>query len=109
MPLVITPREGRLTRIHSVAAWICAVSLVIVLANRFPRIEGNEESSWVACTPSHTTAKVMAKDFFVLQSPAAVRLLLPRSVPARIEVSDELPVVPVALDNRLFTRPPPAA
>ena len=50
----------------------------------------------------------MAKDFFVLQPPAAVRILLPRSVPLRIEVSEERPPVSLALDNRLFTRPPPS-
>jgi hypothetical protein len=108
MPLVITPRPLRLTRIHCVAAWICAISLVIVLANRFPRMEGSDGSSWVPSAPSHITAKVMAEDFFVLQSPSAVRILLPRSVPVRIEVSEELPVVSILLDNRLFTRPPPA-
>jgi hypothetical protein len=109
MPLHITPRPRRSTRIHCVAAWICAFSLVVVLVNRFPRIEGNEESSWVPSAPSHMTAKVMAKGFFLLQQPPAGRILFPRSVPLRIEISEERPLASIVLDNRLFTRPPPSA
>jgi hypothetical protein len=55
------------------------------------------------------TAKVMAKDFFVLQPPSAARILPPRSAPMRVEISEERPLVAIVLDNRLFTRPPPAA
>jgi hypothetical protein len=105
--LITCPR--RLTRVQRAAAWFCAFSLVLVLANRFPRIEGNEESSWVPSTPSHMTAKVMAKDFFVLQPPPTGRILLPRYVVARIEAREARPLVSVSLDNRLFTRSPPAA
>jgi hypothetical protein len=106
---LLMPRACRLTRVQCVTAGICALSLIILLANRFPRIEGNEQFSWVPSAPSHLTAKLMAKDFFVLQSPAAVRILLPRSVPMRIEISEERPAVSLAQDSRLFTRPPPSA
>jgi hypothetical protein len=107
--LFLMPRPRRLIRAQCVAAWVCAFSLVLVLANRFPRIAGCDETSWVLAAPSHITAKVMAKDFFVLPPPAAVRILLPRSVPLRIEAPDEQPLVSTSLDNRLFTRPPPSA
>jgi hypothetical protein len=55
------------------------------------------------------TAKVMAKDFFVLPLPPTGKILLPRSVPSRIETREEDPAFSISLDNRLFTRPPPAA
>jgi hypothetical protein len=109
MPSPLTPRPRFLSRTHCVAAWICAISLVVVLVNRFPRTASNEQASWARSTPSHLTAKVMAKDFFVLQPPPAVRILLPRFAPVRVEISEERPLVPIALDNRLFTRPPPSA
>ena len=106
---VITPRSLRLTRIQCVAVWFFAFSLVLVLANRFPRGSGFDETSWVPSAPSHLTAKVMAKEFFVLQSPAAVRVLLHRPVSLPVEIYAERPTVSIAPDNRLFTRPPPSA
>jgi hypothetical protein len=108
LSLLIT-RPRRLTRVQCAAVWVCAFSLVLALANRFPRMECNEGTSWVPSAPSHMTAKVMAKDFFVLQPPSAGRILLPRSVPLRIDIREEQPLVSISLDNRLFTRPPPSA
>ena len=108
MPSLITPRSHRLTCIHCVAAWICVFSLVVVLANRFQGNPLSDGTSWVPCSSSHITAKVMAKDFFVLQPPSAGRTLLPRSAPGRVEISEERPAASVVLDNRLFTRPPPS-
>jgi len=107
LSLLIT-RPHRLTRIQCAAVWVCAFSLVLLLANRFPPIAGNGENSWVPSAPSHITAKVMAKDFFVLEPPPAARILLPRSVPSQVETREEHPLVSISLDNRLFTRPPPA-
>jgi hypothetical protein len=72
-------------------------------------MEGNEGTSWLPSAPSHMTAKVMAKDFFVLQQLPTGRILLPRSAPSRIETREENPLVSISLDNRLFTRPPPSA
>jgi len=108
LSLLIT-RPRRLTRVQCAAVWICAFSLVLALANRFPRMEGNEGTSWVPSAPSHMTAKVMAKDFFVLQPPPTGTILLPRCIPSRTETREEHPLVSISLDNRLFTRPPPAA
>ena len=108
MVSLLIPRTCRLGRVQCTAAWVCAFSLVLVLANRFPGIEDNEETSWVASAASHMTAKVMAKDFFVLQPPAATRILLPRYVPMRVEIFEERSVASIALDNSLFIRPPPA-
>src|SRR6266481_6339563 len=106
---LLTPRPRRPTRIQCVAAWVCAFSLVVVLGNRFPRYSPCDETSWVPSASSHLTAKVMAKDFFVLQPPAAVRIPLLRSAPMRVEISEQPLLVPIVLDNRLFTRPPPSA
>jgi hypothetical protein len=108
VPLLI-PRTCRLGRVQCAAAWVCAFSLVLVLANRFPRIEGNEETSWVAPAASHMTAKVMAKDFFVLPPPPTGSILLPRFVPLRIETREGHFVVSMPMDNRLLTRPPPSS
>ena len=106
-PLI--PRLRRLTLIQGLAAWICALSLVVVLANRFPRYSSCDETSWVPSSSSHMTAKVMTKDFFVLQAPAAGRILFHRSAPVRVEISEERPLTSKVLGNRLFTRPPPSA
>jgi hypothetical protein len=89
--------------------WVCAFSLVLVLANRFPRIEYNEETSWVPSAPSHMTAKVMAKDFYLLLPPASGAITLVCSIPTPLDTQEEHPVFPVSLDNCLFTRPPPSA
>jgi hypothetical protein len=109
MVFLLIPRTCRLGRAQCAAAWVCAFSLVLVLANRFPRIEGNEEASWVAAAASHMTAKAMAKDFFVLQPPPTGSILLPRFVPLRIETREEHFVVSMSMDNRLLTRPPPSS
>jgi hypothetical protein len=108
MPSHITPRPRRLTFIRGLAAWLCAFSLVVVLANRFPRHSAYYETSWIPSSSSHTTAKVMAKEFFVLEPPAAGRILLSHSAPVRVEISEERPFVAVVLEKRLFTRPPPS-
>jgi hypothetical protein len=108
LPLV-KPRARRLTRIQCAAVCVCAFSLVLVLANRFPRIQGNEEVSWVPSAPSHMTAKVMAKDFFVLQPPASGAIALLHSTPSPLETREAYPFVSIFLDNPLFTRPPPSA
>ena len=105
---LLIARPRRLTRVQCAAVWICAFSLVLVLANRFPRIEGNQQASWVLSAPSHITAKVMAKDFFVLPPPATGKISLPRTVPLQIETQKQMPLVSICLDNRLFTRPPPS-
>lgn len=107
MLLLLTPRPRLLTRIQRVAAGICAFSLVVVLANRFQGSSFSDGASWVPSSSSHITAKVMAKEFFVLQPPPAARILLPRSAPLRIEASEARPLISRVLDNRLFTRPPP--
>jgi hypothetical protein len=95
--------------VQCAAVWICAFSLVLVLANRFPRIECNEETSWVPSAPSHMTAKVMAKDFYVLLPPSSGAVTLLRSIPFPLETREVYPIVSISLDNRLFTRPPPSA
>jgi hypothetical protein len=103
--LISPPRRPAL--MHSATVWVCACSLIVVLANRVPRIPRNE-TSWIASAPSQMIAKVLAKDFFVLHPPAARSILLPRSVPLRIEAREVHPIVSTALDNRLLTRPPPS-
>ena len=103
---LVIPRLRRPVLIHHVVAWVCACLLIVVLVNRVPHIPGNE-SSWTPSAPSQMTAKVVAKDFFILHPPPARSLLLPRSVPVQIEAHEEQLFVFVCLDNRLLTRPPP--
>jgi hypothetical protein len=106
-PLMARPR--RLTCTRFAVVWLCVFSLIVVLANRVPRIPGNEETSWVPSAPSQMTAKVLAKDFYVLLPPASGAVTLLRSIPSPLETREEHPVVSTSLDNRLFTRPPPSA
>jgi hypothetical protein len=103
---LLIPRPRRPILLHLAVVWVCACSLIVVLANRVPRIPGNE-TGWVTSAPSQMTAKVVAKDFFMLHPPAARSLLLPRSLPVRMESHEEQLIVFVALDNHLLTRPPP--
>jgi hypothetical protein len=79
----------------------------VVLANRFSRIPGNEETSWVPSTPSQITAKVLSKDFFVLLPPVSNTITLVHSIPSPLELCEQRPVVSIFLNNSLFTRPPP--
>ena len=106
---VIMARPRRLTRVHCAAVWLCAFSLVLVLANRFPRNSSYNETSWVLSAPSQIVAKVLAKDFFLLLPPASGAITLIRSAPSPLALSEENPIVSISLDTRLFTRPPPSA
>jgi hypothetical protein len=109
MPSLLMARQRRLTRVQSTAVWVCALSLVIVLANRFPRISVSDTTSWVPSAPSQMTAKVLAKDFYVLLPPASGAVTPLRPIPSPLETREEHPVVSISLDNCLFTRPPPSA
>jgi hypothetical protein len=97
------------TRLQGATAWFCALALVIVLANRVPRISISDDARWVPSTPSQMTAKILAKDFFVLLPPASGAITLVHAAPSPVELSEENPIVFIFLDNRLFTRPPPTA
>jgi hypothetical protein len=108
MPSLLMAPPRRLTCMRSAVVWLCAFSLIVVLANRVPRIPGNE-TCWVPSAPSQMTAKVLAKDFYVLLPPASGAIALLRSIPSPLETREEHPIVSISLDNRLFTRPPPSA
>jgi len=88
--------------------YLCAFSLLFVLANRVPRFP-RSETSWVRSVPPQMTAKLLAKDFYLLQPPAAGILTHLRSIPVRIAAEEQRPLFPVSLDNRLYTRPPPTS
>jgi hypothetical protein len=105
-PLMARPR--RLTCTRFAVVWLCVFSLIVVLANRVPRIPGNE-SCWVPSAPSQLTAKVLAKDFYVLLPPASGAITLLRSIAPRLETREEHSIFSIPLDNCLFTRPPPSA
>ena len=81
----------------------------IVLANRFPRISVSDTTSWVPSAPSQMTAKVLAKDFYVLLPSASGAVTPLRPIPSPLENREEHPVFSIPLDNCLFTRPPPSA
>jgi hypothetical protein len=55
------------------------------------------------------TAKVLAKDFYVLLPPASGAITLLRSIAPRLETREEHSISSIPLDNCLFTRPPPSA
>jgi hypothetical protein len=103
---LLIPRPRHPALVHQVVVWVCACSLIVVLANRVPRIPGNE-ICWVTSAPSEMTTKLVAKDLFMLHPPAARSLSLPRSLPVRVEAHEERLIVFASLDNRLLTRPPP--
>lgn len=88
--------------------WVCAFSLLFALASRVPRFKGSEVS-WVRATPPQMTAKILAKDFYLLQAPASGILTRPRLILIRKLVKETRPPFAVFLDNRLYTRPPPTA
>jgi len=104
---LLMARPCRLTRVQCAVVWICAFALILVLANRFPRIPICQVTSWVPSTPSHITAKVLSKDLFVLP-PACGAIKLLHWAPSPVELREEHPIVSISLDNRLYTRPPPA-
>jgi hypothetical protein len=101
--------EGRrLSSWRSLLLWLCAFSLLVALANRVPHF-AQGETSWVRSTPPHITARIMAKDFFLLPPPASGIFTPLRSVPVLRTAKEARPPSPVFLDNRLYTRPPPTA
>jgi len=108
MPSLLMMGPRRLTCGQFAVAWICALSLVVVLANRVPRIPGSE-TSWIPSAPSQMTAKVLAKDFYILLPPASGAVTLVRSFPSRLEIREDQPTFSIVLDNSLYTRPPPAS
>jgi hypothetical protein len=108
MMSLLMARPCRLTRAQCAVVWICAFALIVVLANRFPPIPVCQVTSWVPSAPSHITAKVLSKDFFVLPPPTCGAIKLLHSSLSPVELREEHPIVSISLDNRLFTRPPPA-
>lgn len=104
----LIPHPRRLTRAQCAVVWICVFSLIVVLANRFPRIPVCQGTSWVPSAPSQITAKVLSKDLFVLPPPASGAIALVHSAPSLLELPEENPIVSISLDNRLYTRPPPS-
>src|SRR6516165_3439184 len=89
--------------------WFCAFSLLIVLASRVPRFSGSEaEASWVRSVPPQMTAKLLTKDFFLLQPASCSNLAVPRVGRLRSTAKETQPLFLVSLDNPLLTRPPPA-
>lgn len=59
--------------------------------------------------PPQMTAKLLAKDFYLLQPPASGIFTLLRAVPIRSVAKEAWPLLAVFLDNRLYTRPPPTS
>jgi hypothetical protein len=110
MPELAYPTAGahRNSCWRALVPWLCALSLLIVLANRVPRFHGSE-TTWVRSVPPQMTAKILAKDFYLLQPPASGVFTLLRSIPVSRAAQEAHPLFPVSLDNRLYTRPPPAS
>jgi hypothetical protein len=100
------------TRAHQFPCWrglllcLCAFSLLIAVANRVPRFS-RTETSWVQSVPLQMTAKLLARDFYLLPPPASGIFTLLLSIPVVKVAEESRPVFPIFLDNCLYTRPPP--
>lgn len=103
-----TTGERRLSSWRGVLLWLCAFSLLVVLANRVPHFPGNE-LSWVPSVSSQATVKLLAKEFFLLQPPESDIFTPLRPILVRKQAEELSPVFPAPLDNCLYTRPPPTA
>lgn len=103
-----TTRGHRFPFWRSAVLWLCGFSLLFALASRVPRFSGTE-TSWVRAAPPHITAKILAKDLYLLQAPLSGILTPPRVTLIRKLVKETQAPFAVSLDNRLYTRPPPAA
>lgn len=103
-----TTGERHLSCWRALLLWICAFSLLVVLANRVPRFPGSE-LSWVPSVSSQVTVKLLAKEFFLLQPPESDIFTPLRSILVRKRAEELNAVFPAPLDNCLYTRPPPTA
>lgn len=87
--------------------WTCAVALLAVLASRVPHIP-SRDLTWNGNGPPQMTAKILAKDFFLLLTPAPI--LSATKISIRLPYATEDSKAPVVfLDQRLHSRPPPVA
>jgi hypothetical protein len=111
------PRQTHLTtgkrcisHARTLTLCLCTVSLLIVLANRVPRFSPSGiETSWVRAVPAEITAKILAKNFYLLPpSPAEDFATVTTKRIGKIAEHAE-PVRTAISDDRLFTRPPPAS
>ena len=87
--------------------WLCAVSLLIALANRVPRFPSGE-TCWVSACPSQATVKLQAKSLYQLPPLASGIFALRAPTRVRRPAEQAHPLLLVSSDNRLCTRPPPA-
>jgi hypothetical protein len=89
---------------------LCAVSLLIVLANRVPRFSPSAaEISWVRGAPSETIAKVWAKELYLLPLPTRETFAFVLKDRFCKIVEQPRLIFAAFWDDRLFTRPPPAS
>ena len=109
MLLPVKSHPSRVTYVQRAVTCVCVLSLILVLANRVPRIPSCERTLWVPSVASQITARVVAKDFFVLLPPATGSVALLQWPPSLLVLRERSPLASISLDNRLFTRPPPGA
>jgi hypothetical protein len=79
----------------------------MILAIRVPRFP-DTQLSWVGSVPPHITAKLLAKDFYLLLPAISGVSVLLLSIPLQRAVEHASPFF-VFLDGRLYSRPPPTA
>lgn len=101
-----TTEVRRLPYWRGLVLWLCAVSLLIALASRVPRFS-ESETSWVQSGSPQMTAKLLAKDIYLLQPPASGFFTFLRTILIWKAAEEERPVLATSLDNSLYTRPPP--
>jgi len=64
----LTTAKRRISHARTLTLCLCTLSILIVLANRVPRFSPScIEASWVRAVPAEITAKILAKDFYLLQ------------------------------------------
>ena len=64
----LTTGKRRISHARTLILCLCTLSLLIVLANRVPRFSpSGMETSWVRAVPTEITAKILAKELYLLQ------------------------------------------
>ena len=105
----LTTAKRRISHARMLTLCLCTLSLLIVLANRVPRFSPScMEASWVRAVPAEMTAKILAKDFYLLQ-PAPAEDFATVTTKRIGKIAEHAELVRAISDDRLFTRPPPAS
>jgi len=98
----------RVPRWQVLVLWTCALSLLVLVANRVPRFDQGD-SGWSRSVPSQTSIKLLLKSLVLLQPPRARAFQPVQVCETRITVPPAPPIFVLSLNTRLYNRPPPTA